>query len=314
MTDIQTRPNGRRVARLKHDSGAAAAVLVDFGCNAFSWQAGGRELLHAPEDVADQERPSPGGFGVPILAPFPNRIAGGRFEYGGKEYRLPQNNGPNAIHGFAYDHPWRLVEDQCGPARLVAEFVLSRDAADRAALWPSDFRLRCTIELTAAELKYDLKVTNVGDGFLPFGLGLHPYFRMPLAAGSLDRCLLDVPARKRLVLQDFLPTGATEPYADAGEPVAIGDRSFDDVYVDLLGETSTLTDPDAGLAVDVVCDDRTKALVVYTPGHRQAACIEPYTCVTDAVNRPDTELGHDLWHVAAGESRSWPVTFRVRTT
>jgi aldose 1-epimerase len=43
-------------------------------------------------------------------------------------------------------------------------------------------------------------------------------------------------------------------------------------------------DPQAGLQVAQVTDDAFREAVVYTPPGRSCICIEPYTCVTDAVH------------------------------
>ena len=34
----------------------------------------------------------------------------------------------------------------------------------------------------------------------------------------------------------------------------------------------------------LLCSEDFREMVVYTPGHRQAFCVEPYTCTTDAIN------------------------------
>ena len=44
-----------------------------------------------------------------------------------------------------------------------------------------------------------------------------------------------------------------------------------------------LTDPASGRALTQTFEPAFTQCVVYTPGHRQAICIEPYTCVPDAI-------------------------------
>jgi aldose 1-epimerase len=43
-------------------------------------------------------------------------------------------------------------------------------------------------------------------------------------------------------------------------------------------------DPQAGLQVLQVFDASFREIVAYTPPHGRSVCLEPYTCVTDAVN------------------------------
>ena len=62
-------------------------------------------------------------------------------------------------------------------------------------------------------------------------------------------------------------------------------------------------------------DDAFPYVVVYIPPHRKAICIEPYTCVTNAVNLGD-RLGPDgpqtgLWHLQPGEERTTLITTQV---
>src|SRR5690348_14165763 len=166
---------------------ARIAVWPALGFNCFSWQArpGGRplDLLYADPQLFD--RPVPTRSGIPVLFPFPNRTRDGRFSWAGKEYQLPANDPAkkNAIHGFACRHPWRVVGQEQGRdgASITGEFCASVDAPEARPLWPSDYRLRVTYRLSARSLRVEAMVENPDRVPLPFGLGYHPYFRVPLA-------------------------------------------------------------------------------------------------------------------------------------
>ena len=45
---------------------------------------------------------------------------------------------------------------------------------------------------------------------------------------------------------------------------------------------ATMTDAHGGRTLEVAFDDSFRDCVVYNPPHREAICIEPYTCVPDA--------------------------------
>ena len=48
---------------------------------------------------------------------------------------------------------------------------------------------------------------------LPFGLGYHPYFSVPLApGGKAEDCTIEVPAGAYWVLDENLPTGTRCPW------------------------------------------------------------------------------------------------------
>jgi aldose 1-epimerase len=188
--------------RLEDSAGNAAEVRPDLGFNCHRWQAvrGGRtlDLLYADEALLGPGgRPTRGG--VPILFPFPNRIRDGRFTWDGKDYQLPLNGpgGRHAIHGFACRHPWRVVGQGADQRKawLTGEFA-SADAPDSRGLWPADYRLRVTCLLFDGWLRLVAEVSNPGPAPLPFGLGYHPYFRLPFAGDGLaDDSLVTVPAR-----------------------------------------------------------------------------------------------------------------------
>ena len=75
-----------------------------------------RPILVAAADFADH--PShPARSGTPILFPFPNRIRDGQFTFEGRNFRLPATNGPNAIHGFAMEAAWDVVEHKPTPMK-----------------------------------------------------------------------------------------------------------------------------------------------------------------------------------------------------
>jgi aldose 1-epimerase len=272
-------------------------VWPEVGCNCVRWSAGGRDRLYAPDPAELIDRPTRGG--VPVLFPFPNRIQSGQFVWDGREYQLPLNDSSqkNAIHGFTPRHPWRILDvtaDDDG-ARLRAAFQTSRDAPEWRDLWPADAKLTLTIRLTADALRYEALVENPDAKPLPFGLGFHPYFAAP------PGCRVQTPARARWELVDGLPTGRRLPL-DAGHdlcrPRPVADLTLDDVYTDFPDaapgadgrvERGRVEYADAGGALAVRASPAFRELVLFTPPHRQAVCLEPYTCPTDAIHLQEHE-------------------------
>jgi aldose 1-epimerase len=51
-------------------------------------------------------------------------------------------------------------------------------------------------------------------------------------------------------------------------------------------------------------------LVVFTPPHRQAFCVEPYTCTTDAVNLQ--QRGVDAGWLTLPPGGRWSAVFEMR--
>ena len=301
--------------------GTEVRVAVGYGFNAFSFkipvESGIADILYAEEGFPKAGMRATSS-GTPILVPFPNRIEGGKFTYDGKGYSLPLNSqGVNAIHGFAFDKPWRIIEEKVDEtqASITAEFEMLRDSEFTEDHWPGNFRVRCRIGLYGKWASQKFSVKNLSSVRIPFGLGTHPYFRVPMVGdGVPDRCSIDVQADTQVVLDKTIPTGETKPVEESSDlrnSVEIRERSFDDVYTGIgkLGDVHLhgVVDPDAGCSLSLVHDENFKYVVVYIPPHRKAVCIEPYTCVTNAVNLGDS-LGADgpptgLWHLAPGEVR-----------
>ncbi len=280
------------------------------------------ELLWAAEEFrGGNERPS--GSGIPILFPFPGRIGGAKFRYDGREYELEPADGlGNAIHGFAYTRPWRVLRQEAN--LLEAQFTASLDDPVILKSWPGDFQITATYSIAAGELTLRLRMENPGETPCPWGLGLHPYFRLPvgrlgdLAAGKSSEggaagdCTLQVPVGHAWELQDMLPTGhvvaasAIEGVGakggQAGGDLAAGVRleegHLDDVFagvnfVDGVA-TSRIQDGRSGRTIRVSWSEVFRECVLYTPGHREAVCVEPYTCVPDAYRLEELGSGEEL--------------------
>src|SRR5690606_36359406 len=109
-----------------------------------------------------------------------------RYTFQGQEYSLPLADGhPNALHGFVHTRPWRV--EQVEPRSVSAVFQASADDPQILDWWPSDFTIWATYELRGKSLICDLRWQNTGASPLPYGLGTHTYFRLPLAPnGSVE--------------------------------------------------------------------------------------------------------------------------------
>jgi aldose 1-epimerase len=276
--------------------GAVAEICPALGFNCYRWHVpSAGELLYCDPNFFTDGKPTRSG--IPVLFPFPNRIRDGRFSWGGKQYQLPLNDpaGKNAIHGFACRHPWRVVakgtDDQS--AWVTGEFQCSVDAPEAQALWPADHRLRLTCRLRPSRLRLEAVIETPGSIPLPFGLGYHPYFLLPdLPAGSPRRLGVAAAARSYWELQDSLPTGIRCP-VDAGRdlnrPRPADELQLDDVLTDLPGDPTSGANGlcERGLVNGVLrlyTSPAFRELVAFTPPHRKAICLEPYTCTTDAIN------------------------------
>jgi aldose 1-epimerase len=321
------------VVVLEESGGAAQAVVApQSGFNAYRWRvqhtvAGLLDLLHADPQNFITGRPTRNG--IPILFPFPNRIRDGRFTWEGKTYQLPLNDPAqkNAIHGFACRRPWRVVSQGAddSSAWVTAEFQGSVDAADVRDLWPADYRLRVTYRLAGLALRVEALVENPDTRPLPFGLGYHPYIHVAFAGGDPAAYAVCIPAVAFWELRDTLPTGRRlpvdqRPAVDLVSPRPYGQLQLDDVLTDLPGPSpaggsrtyprGSVTAP-RGVGVAVRAAPAFREVVVFTPPHRQAFALEPYTCVTDAINLQQQGVDAGLLVLPPGGSWSGVVELAV---
>ena len=107
----------------------------------------------------------------------------------------------------------------------------------------------------------------------------------------------------------MMPSGKVYPADDRRtlrEGVSFRDAQFDDVFtgcqfVDGVC-TAKIRDPGAERTVSITFGDVFRECVVYTPPHREAICIEPYTCVPDAFRMRAEGIETGLRVLQPGES------------
>ncbi len=278
-------------------TGAVAEFLPDRGFNCCSARlpVAGRlvEAIWCPSGFREAgTRPSSGG--IPILCPYPGRLASTSMEFEGATYDLePAEQFGRPIHGFAHDRAWQVLGQSA--SSVTASFRLSRDAPERLGRWPADFELVAEWRIDGGRLTGQFTLTALGR--MPAALGLHPYFPVPLVAGGdADTCELDVPTHLWQPQHDLLPVGPLEPAsARALFPgrVPLAGHSFDDAFTGLNaspegGEEqqvfTAVVDPVAGISAELTFDPVFTTCVLFTPSHREAVCIEPYTVLPGAAS------------------------------
>jgi aldose 1-epimerase len=304
------------------NSGSTARILVSQGFNCFSWRRvlsdGPREMFWAePRFEAGDKRPS--GSGNPLLFPFPGRISGAVYTFGGREYRLePSDAFGNAIHGFVFSRPWRVIEQNGN--RVVGEFQASVDDPKILDHWPADFLLRVSYEVRGHELVSDIRYENTGDGPLPCGFGTHAYFRLPLSDdGHVADTIITAPVDEYWEMERMIPTGQrlkVRPDQSLAGGLRLVEHQFDTVFTGVRTDRDGLSrtvlhDPASGRTLTQTFGDQFTQCIIYTPGHRQAICLEPYTCVPDSIRLASE--GHDtgLQILQPGESFATTITMEV---
>ena len=272
---------------------ATVEMLPGMGCNCVRWQIGGRDMLYCPPLDELAERPTRGG--IPVLFPFPNRIRDGQFVWNGQVHQLPKNDSTkqNAIHGFTPREPWGLLDCAADAESAWVEAAFP-PRSTWSHQWPGIGVISLEIDLSERVLRYTARVVNYGKQPFPFGVGFHPYF------ATTPDCRIQTPARARWELADGIPTGRRLPVEsdfDLRDPKPVSSLKLDDVYTDLpdtppaadgLIERGRVEYPGAGV-LRLRTSSAFRELVLFTPPHGKAVCLEPYTCPTDAIHLQEKE-------------------------
>ena len=297
-------------------SGSFARIAPELGFNCFRFDAvlsSGKtaSVLNAPDDFPNGLYPI-GRYGNPILFPYPNRIAAGRFSWDHKEYQLRDDQvlfdeTGHAIHGLCIDRPWRI--SSLSESSVTGVFRLSIDAPERRECWPADAEIQVRYEVHGTSLRSQIVVFNPDNKPLPWGFGTHAYFNVPFFnSSSKNDCWIQIPSKSTLTLRDCLPTGEViqlEEPDSLREGRCLEGLKADDVYTSLIPEDDAiacrLVDNPANVQFEQRCSRDFREVIVFTPWWSSSVCMEPYTCMTNAINLQQQGVNAGLRVLNPGE-------------
>ncbi|MEV7606625.1 aldose 1-epimerase family protein [Paenarthrobacter sp. NPDC089322] len=267
-------------------------------------------------DGRDLVVPFPGGGPIPdyrgiIAAPWPNRIADGKYTFDGVTHQLPVNEPERgtSLHGLAFPLDWTPKEHDAGSVTLTC-------TVGATAGYPFVLELEARYVLDDAGLHTTVAARNAADTVAPYGVCPHPY----LVAGSspLDEWVLEVPAETFLeVTPDRLLPLSLAPVEghafDFRTARAIGSTEIDHAFTDVTFDGGlarlSLRDP-GGTGVGMSWDESCTWLQLHTADkpaplpNRLGLAVEPMTCPPDAFNS-----GTDLIRLEPGATHeaSWSI-------
>ena len=282
--DAQPRYTAKQTAdvvQLRDNRTDTTVSVMTTVSNAYEMVVKGQNVIRMPFATVDDFRARPGLNGIPLLAPFANRLDEPAFYANGKKYNfdleLGNVRGPIPIHGYLSNaKDWKLVEAK---ADGNSAWVTNRLDFYRNPEWMQQFPFAHTLEMTYrlsdGVLEVKTKIENLSVEPMPVAIGFNPYFQ--LTDSTREDWVLSIAARTQWLLADNkIPTGETEP-ADKFFPnrkaVPLKDFDLDHVFGDLERDAqgrAVMSVKGKTQQLDVLLGPNYKAIVLYSPNPANA--------------------------------------------
>jgi aldose 1-epimerase len=312
----------------------SVSVLSGFGNLVFEMTVKGQNIIYFPFTSTDDFKAHPRTAGIPVLAPWANRLDEQAFYANGKKYTFNMSlgnvRGATPIHGLVMQATsWEIVELK---ADKNAAWVTARLDFYKNPDWMAQFPFAHTITITQrlhdGVLEVHTKLDNLSTDPMPVAIGFHPYFR--LTDSTREDWTISVSAKSHYLLQSTkIPTGETEPItSEFKDPAAapLKDYNLDDVFGDLTRDSqgkASFSVSGKHQRVTVQFGPNFQAAVIFSPNPKNAAprpanapaqdpnfiCFEPMASITDAMNLQHSGKYSALQSIAPGGT--WEESFWV---
>ncbi|MET4061838.1 aldose 1-epimerase [Arthrobacter sp. UYP6] len=297
MTQPATSPNGR-IITLEAGRYRAGIATVGAAIQSLTFDGADVVLPFDPDRV-------PHAFAGKTLAPWPNRIDGGRYAFRGETYEVPVNEASTgtALHGLVAWANWQVAA--CSGDAVVLEHTLHGEPG-----YPHQLLLRAQFTLAAESgLTVRIHATNTGGTAAPYGVSSHPY--LTAGPGGVDSCEVFFTASRALMTDDrMLPLALKETAGtdfDFSRPRVLGSMSLDHAFTGLPdgGWQVSLRNPATGAAAVLSSPagpEGSPWLQLYSGEElgRRGMAVEPMTCPPDAFN-----TGTDLLVLEPGDNHDY---------
>lgn len=243
------------------------------------------------------------------LFPICGRLAEGKYTFRGETYEMN-------LHGFVR----KSILDATVLARDKIDFGLRSDERTKA-MYPFDFEYHICYSLVGSTVKMEISVINHTDSTMPFALGGHPGFNVPLAgAGAFEDWRLEFCPEcepVRVVFSDAcLTTEERKPFPlEDGKILRLRHDLFDHDAVVLAGTSHrvSLKSDLSPHSVTVEVPDAMKYLGIWHAPKKEApyVCIEPWTSLPAYDGRvDDLETKEDMFELSplASYELIWTIT------
>lgn len=249
--------------------------------NAYEMVVKGQNLIRMTFATVDEFRARPGLNGIPLLAPFANRLDEQAFYANGKKYNFDMElgnvRGAIPIHGYLSGaQDWKMVEAK---ADGKAAWVTNKLDFYRNPQWMKQFPFAHTLQMTYrlqdGVLEVRTRIENLSVEPMPVAIGFHPYFQ--LTDSTREDWTLSVGAKTQwLLAQNKIPTGETEPigkFFPDPHQVPLKDFDLDHVFGDLERDAqgrAVVSVKGKAQQLDVILGPNYRSIVLYSPNPANA--------------------------------------------
>ena len=308
--------DGEPVVWLKDNAAQVeAAIVPSFGNRTVRLLVHGQNVLHFPFERIPDAKADRSLNGIPFLAPWANRMAGGGFHADGHEFHFNEKSGPLRmdanglpIHGMLVTSPlWQIAgigSDETG-AHVTSRLEFWQ-RPELMANWPFAHSYQMTHRLADGALEITTAVLNLSAEKMPVAIGFHPYFQMPGA--RRDDLSVHLPVAKHVETDSrMIPTGDFKD-VDFPDRLPLKGQRFDDGFIGLKPNPVFLLES-AGKSVEVAFGPKYQVAVVYAPPDKNFVAFEPMTAITNGVNLAAEGKYPGLQWIEPGAE--WRESFRV---
>ncbi|WP_207429588.1 aldose 1-epimerase family protein [Pedobacter sp. SYSU D00535] len=239
----------------------------------------------------------------PVLFPIVGGLLNDTYHYKNKEYRMSK-------HGFARDMQFE-VEASFGDS---VSFIL-RSSNETLDIYPFEFLLRIKYQLNGNSVSIRYEVENLSNDIMPFSIGAHPAFNIPLVKGtSYEDYYLEFSEEEnsdRLTLKGNLLTGSI-PYLHYQSQLQLKESLFYEdalIFKDLKSKRIS------------ICSDKTAHglhydfkgfpyLGIWAARNAPFVCIEPWFGLPDRENH-NQNIEEKDGIVKLSQSQKWTAVWSL---
>src|SRR5688572_16439928 len=215
--------------------------------NAWRIQVKGKDLVRTSATLADFQA-RPGFNGMPLLAPFANRLDDTAFYANGKKYNfdleLGNVRGPIPGTGFVNgSKAWQLVEFKAdGKSAWVTCKLDFYKHPQFMKQFPFAHTITMTYRVADGALEVRTRLDNLSAEPMPVVIGYHPIYELP--DGNRNDWTVSADAKTHWIgIPQRLPTGETQPiekfFGSDRTAISLGKYALiDDVFTDLVRDAN----------------------------------------------------------------------------